>query len=31
MKAFKKIATPQGDGYATGCFLDYVYFRDVME
>ena len=23
-----KIATGQGDDYATGCLLDYTYFRD---
>ena len=24
----RKIATDQGDGYTTGCLLDYTYFRD---
>ena len=24
----RKIATDQGDDYATGCFLDYSYFKD---
>ena len=24
-----KIATGQGDAYATGCLLDYTYFRDI--
>ena len=24
----RKIATGQGDGYTTGCLLDYAYFRD---
>ena len=23
-----KVSTGQGDDYATGCFLDYVYFKD---
>ena len=23
-----KIATAQGDGYTTGCFLDYPYFKE---
>ena len=24
----RKIATDQGDGYATGCLLDYFYFKN---
>ena len=24
----RKIATGQGDGYTTGCLLDYLYFKD---
>ena len=24
----RKIATDQGDGYATGCLLDYLYFKN---
>ena len=27
----RKIATGQGDDYATGCFLDYPYFKDTYE
>ena len=27
----RKIATGQGDDYATGCFLDYSYFKDYYE
>ena len=24
----RKVSTEQGDDYATGCLLDYVYFKD---
>ena len=27
----RKVATGQGDDYATGWVLDYVYFRDIYE
>ena len=25
---FRKVSTVQGDGYTTGCLLDYAYFKD---
>ena len=28
MKNIRKIATGQGDDYATGCLLDYTYFKN---
>ena len=28
MKTFLKIATGQGDGYKTGCLLDYPYSKE---
>ena len=27
----RKVATGQGDDYTTGCFLDYVYFKNYYE
>ena len=30
-ESFRKIATGQGDGYTTGCFLDYSYFMDTCK
>ena len=28
MKNIRKVATGQGDDYATGCLLDYTYFKN---
>ena len=27
----RKIATDQGDDYATGCLLDYTYFKNIIK
>ena len=31
MKNIRKVATGQGDDYATGCLLDYTYFKIIKK